>query len=200
VARHRRPARDLRIAIDCLPLETKGAMLDGVESSQIIVGAYTDREGGVCPMLAAHRHGGRTSFASFARSWDRYTRAGKGPRRATDRELLTLRTMLRASISLEQRGNAELAQAIADHKAAVARRELEREPARSPSLNGHEQDGRPDTGERDRSRELRRRHGWAWLRLFRRLDDYERALEELERFELERLERAESGERELERV
>ena len=62
----RRPARDLRTAIDCLPLATRKAMLEGVEANRIIVGAYTDRKGGVCPMLAAHRNGGRTSLASFA--------------------------------------------------------------------------------------------------------------------------------------
>ena len=71
----RRPARDLRTAIDCLPLQTRKAMLEGVEANRIIVGAYTDRNGGVCPMLAAHRNGGRTSLASFARAWDRYTGA-----------------------------------------------------------------------------------------------------------------------------
>ncbi len=71
--RRSRPARDLRTAIDCLPLTTRKAMLGGVESNRIIVGAYTDRSGGVCPMLAAHRNGGRTSLASFARAWDRYT-------------------------------------------------------------------------------------------------------------------------------
>ena len=34
--------------------------------------------------------------------------------------------------------------------------------------------GRPkrDTGERNRMPELRRRHGWAWSRLFRRYDTY----------------------------
>jgi hypothetical protein len=42
-------------------------MLDGIRSSPIVVGAYTDGRGGVCPMLAAHRRGGRTSFVSFAR-------------------------------------------------------------------------------------------------------------------------------------
>ena len=71
--RRSRPARDLRTAIDCLPLKTRKAMLGGVESNRIIVGAYTDRSGGVCPMLAAHRNGGRTSLASFARAWDSYT-------------------------------------------------------------------------------------------------------------------------------
>ena len=99
-----RPARDLRLAIDCLPLRTRRAMLDGiVERAAIIVGAYTDRHGGVCPMLAAHRNGGRTSLASFARAWDRYT--GRARRRgpATERELRTLRAMLEASIGLRGR-------------------------------------------------------------------------------------------------
>ena len=43
----RRPARDLRIAVDCLPLQTRKAMLDGIEANRIIVGAYTDRQGGI---------------------------------------------------------------------------------------------------------------------------------------------------------
>ena len=99
----RRPARDLRTAIDCLPLQTRKAMLAGVESNRIIVGAYTDRKGGVCPMLAAHRNGGRTSLASFARAWDRYTGVrGRRARAATERELNTLRTMLEASIALDE--------------------------------------------------------------------------------------------------
>ena len=99
--RRRRPARDLRDAIDCLPLRTREAMLDGIGAGRIIVGAYTDRQGGVCPMLAAHRNGGRTSLASFARAWDRYTGA-KRARPATARELTTLRAMLEASIALEE--------------------------------------------------------------------------------------------------
>ena len=98
----RRPARDLRTAIDCLPLETRKAMLTGVEANRIIVGAYTDRKGGVCPMLAAHRNGGRTSLASFAHAWDRYTGARGRPRAATDRELQTLTAMLEASIALDE--------------------------------------------------------------------------------------------------
>jgi hypothetical protein len=77
-------------------------MLEGIATSRIIVGAYTDRKGGVCPMLAAHRNGGRTSLASFARAWDRYTGARRRPRPATERELNTLRAMLEASIGLEE--------------------------------------------------------------------------------------------------
>jgi hypothetical protein len=98
----RRPARDLRTAIDCLPLETRKAMLTGVEANRIIVGAYTDRKGGICPMLAAHRNGGRTSLASFAHAWDRYTGARGRPRPATERELHTLTAMLEASIALDE--------------------------------------------------------------------------------------------------
>src|SRR3954465_7421157 len=61
--RRSRPARDLRTAIDCLPLKTRKAMLGGVESNRIIVGAYTDRSGGACPRLPAPRHGGTTTPA-----------------------------------------------------------------------------------------------------------------------------------------
>jgi hypothetical protein len=100
--RRRRPARDLRAAIDCLPVQTRKAMLTGVERNRIIVGAYTDRDGGICPMLAAHRNGGRTSLASFARAWDRYTGARGRPRPASERELTTLRAMLEASIMLAE--------------------------------------------------------------------------------------------------
>jgi hypothetical protein len=152
-----------------MPLRSREAMLGGIEANDIIVGAYTDRRGGVCPMLAAHRNGGRTSLASFARAWDQYTGARGRPRRATPRELNTLRAMLEASIALDQ--GVDLS--------AVTR------PRR---------DGAADTGERNRARELRDRAGWAWLRPFRRLDEYERALAELEALERERR----APERELE--
>ena len=78
----RPPIQSLRQAIDCLPLYTRVAMLEGVRSNDIIVGAYVDRRGGVCPMLAAHRCGGRTDFLTFARSWDRFAttkRARRAP-------------------------------------------------------------------------------------------------------------------------
>jgi hypothetical protein len=122
-------------------------------------------------MLAAHRNGGRTSLASFARAWDRYTKAGGWPRPATERELRTLTAMLEASIALDEQGDGELGEAIADHRATVDGRERTRR--RRPR----------DTGERDRTRELRTRHGWAWLRPFRRLDEYEVAMRELEDLE-----------------
>jgi hypothetical protein len=121
----RRPARELRIAIDCLPLQTRRAMLEGIGSNQIIVGAYTDRKGGVCPMLAAHRNGGRTSYISVARAWDRYTGA-KRPRPATQRELNALRAMLEASIALDELPSlsevAREAQKLRDRRLRVFRR------------------------------------------------------------------------------
>ena len=86
----------LRTAVDMLPIDTKRAMLVGLDNEAIITGAYT-HDGGICPMLAAHRRGGRTSQESFARAWDRYPGATSG-RRATERELRTLRTMLEASL------------------------------------------------------------------------------------------------------
>ena len=79
-----------------LPIETKRAMLAGLDSETIVTGAYT-HDGGICPMLAAHRRGGRTDRESFARAWDRYTGAGRG-RRASEREVRTLRCMLEASL------------------------------------------------------------------------------------------------------
>ncbi len=130
--RHRSSSRlveDLRLTIDCLPVATRVAMLEGVRASErVIVGAYTDREGGVCPMLAAHRRGGRTSFLSFARAWDRFTRAGSRCRRATRRELGILIGQLEASLLSVEHG--DLAAAIGEHRASVERRErAERDPA-----------------------------------------------------------------------
>jgi hypothetical protein len=157
----RRTAQELRQAIDCLPVRTREAMLEGINENDIIVGAYTDRDGRVCPMLAAHRYGGRTSLASFARAWDRYTCARR-PRPATEREVRTLRAMLEASLMYQDEVS-DLAVAAAEHRA----------------LLGSTRRPRP-TGETSRLRELRHRAGWAWLRVFRRYDDYSAALAQIE--------------------
>jgi hypothetical protein len=118
-SKRQRRSDDLRRAIDCLPEKTKVAMLDGITASTIIVGAYTDRRGGVCPMLAAHRHGGRTNLLAFARSWDRFCSA-KRPRQATERELAVLKAHLEASLlGIEA---ADLDEAIREHQAAARER------------------------------------------------------------------------------
>src|SRR3954469_13514005 len=136
----RKVAQELRQASDCLPERTREAMLEGLDHNEIIVGAYTDRHGRVCPMLAAHRNGGRTSLATFAKAWDRYTGAKKRPRPATDRELRTLRSRPKASLMY---GGSELAAAAAEHQALAARR---------PQTADRRE--RRDTGERSRLKEL----------------------------------------------
>ena len=110
-----------------MPLATRQAMIDGIAGNPIIVGAYASPDGGICPMLAAHRNGGRTSYAAFARAWDRYARAGRRPRLATGRELKALTAMLEASVAEDGvRGAEALRRAIAEHRSsqfARARRE-----------------------------------------------------------------------------
>jgi len=109
----------LRLAIDCMPVATREAMLRGLGANErIIVGAYVDDLGGVCPMLAAHRSGGRTDFLSFAKSWDRFTRAGGRARVATERELRILTAQLRDSMAGD--GGLEFDEAMREHRALVA--------------------------------------------------------------------------------
>jgi hypothetical protein len=184
--RARNPIEELRTAIDCLPVDTRVAMLEGVRSNDIIVGAYTDRRGGVCPMLAAHRCGGRTDLLAFAHAWDRFGRELKGrARRASEREVRILTNHLEDSLLAE--GRPDLEGAIHDHRRLLAQRGDAPGPVARPKV-------RP--GEPDRSRELARKPGWSWLRPFRRYDDYERALARVEA-EHEALAEADETQREL---
>jgi hypothetical protein len=159
--RPRSTISELRQAVEALPRRTRIAMLEGIDANDIIVGAYTDGHG-ICPMLAAHRSGGRTNLISFARAWDRFAfrdSRDNRARRATERELRVLRTQLEASLIDEDLPTRDLRAALDEHRALVERRR-ERPP-----------------GDRDRSRELRGKPGWAWLRPFRRYDEYEHALQ-----------------------
>ena len=157
--RTRSTIEDLRRVIDCLPTRTREAMLEGIRTNDIIVGAYSDRLGGVCPMLAAHRCGGRTSFISFARAWDAFTGVRRA-RRATLRELRVLETNLVASLAADAQrsaagiGAVDLGGAIADHQAATRAR---------------------------RSREAQASGGWGFLAERRGRQAAERALERAER-------------------
>jgi hypothetical protein len=155
--------RHLRYAIDRLPVKTRIAMLEGIRSNEIIAGAYVDRRGGVCPMLAAHRQGSRTTVLPFARAWDGFTGARRA-RRATQREVGILVSHLEASLLADE--HVDLAAAIAEHRELVGRRET------IPAAASH--------GREERRAEPVVSSGRAWLRPFRRLDDYQRALERLE--------------------
>jgi hypothetical protein len=72
--------------------------------------------------------------------------------------------MLEASLMY---GGPELADAISDHRAVQAR---------SPQPAAR----RRHTGEGSRLNELKRKPGWAWLRVFRRYDDFQAALAQAE--------------------
>ena len=133
----RDPISSLRTAIDCLPARTRRAMLDGIRANPIVVGAYTDSRGGICPMLAAHRHGGRTSFVSFARAWDAFART-RAVRRATEREVRTLEHLLVASLAAE--AETDLGAAIAEYRRRsfpeILARRLKPQDERTPALSG----------------------------------------------------------------
>ncbi|MCA1700102.1 MAG: hypothetical protein LC790_14830 [Actinobacteria bacterium] len=70
-----------------------------MERNRIIVGADANLTG-LCPIMAASGSAQQVG-RPFARAWDRYARA-RLPRAATERELVTLRSMLQTSIDGEQ--------------------------------------------------------------------------------------------------
>lgn len=95
---------ELRQVVDELPVHVRIAMLEGVHHERLIAGAYTDDRDGVCPMLAAHRHGARHSHPDFARTWDEFAEAPiEGFRIAKPQHVAALGDVLRASIEEELR-------------------------------------------------------------------------------------------------
>jgi hypothetical protein len=148
----KRHAQRLRNVVDSLPFETQRAMLDGLRRyDRIIAGAYSDRYGGVCPMLAAHRCGGRTDFRSFARAWDGFAGA-KRARAVTDRERHTLQAQLEVAVMEEER-----------------RRDLVRLARRASedAARRHSEERQGKQGRTPPARRLR-----SWLGPFRRWDRY----------------------------
>jgi hypothetical protein len=139
MAKRRNNAQRLRNAVYALPARTKAAMLRGIRSNRVIVGAYVDKRGGVCPMLAAHRNGGRTNFGTFACAWDAYTGAHRRkPRRASRREVRALEgylemSLVRDGIELDAEPNPDrpLSEEVREVKAA--RRRLAEAEARDGS-------------------------------------------------------------------
>jgi hypothetical protein len=152
-------------------------MLTGIERNEIIAGAYSHGDG-VCPMLAAHRAGGRTTAIAFAKAWDRFAFRNvrrQQPRRATKRELMILKMYLQASLLAAP---AEQAVTTAPKPARPTP-----EPAaitRSTPTHVASRLAPDGPGDEDRGPELGARPGWSWTRLVRRYDDYERLMALLE--------------------
>ncbi|MGI8429909.1 MAG: hypothetical protein ACR2OB_11555 [Solirubrobacteraceae bacterium] len=200
--RRRRPAQELRAAIDGLPLEVRQAVLEGIQHQRIIAGAHVDGAGGVCPMAAADVRWRSIGAASVqraqaaARAWDRYAQATSGWHAASDRQLLALRAMLEASIleqfplttsplSEAERTTSPPEAILEDERAVVRTAPADSRQAVRARLASRPLAPRPraDAGDRDRTSELRHSNGWSWLRLFRNYDDYEEALRSLSELE-----------------
>ncbi len=145
---------ELRRSIDLLPERTRKAMLVGLENNTVITGAFSGA-GGACPMLAAHRAGGRTSACSFPEAWDRFT--GVAGRRivrpATEYEVQILRREIEAS--LEPPPPTMFAEAIAEHLAAVAARAREEVLAQQETPAQEETPAQQETPAQARRRRLR---------------------------------------------
>src|SRR5436190_3445598 len=127
MAKRRNNAQRLRNAVYAMPSHTKEAMLRGIRTNRVIIGAYVDKRGGVCPMLAAHRNGGRTNFGTFARAWDAFTDANRRkPRRASRREVRTLEGYLEMALTRE--GTSPGAEPLPERPLAEAVREIQATP------------------------------------------------------------------------
>jgi hypothetical protein len=169
--------------VQCLPRVTRIAMLEALDAGPIIAGAYTSDDG-ICPMLAAHRAGGRCSAAFFAEAWDRFAfRDSRGrrttARRVNERELRILRVHLEASLLDEELVDATLAGALREHRKLVMQRRSTVDRESVAECGRPSETTRPRPGDRNRAVELRDRAGWVWSRLFRRYDEYEAALVDL---------------------
>lgn len=120
--RERRRSRRHRALYDAvweLPLQSRQVMLAALEDEQLIAGAFADRRGGICPMLAVHRRGVRAVVGSFPSAWDGFTRARR-PRRATPRELDILRAVLEESLHLSSDPGADPGARAAEANAAAS--------------------------------------------------------------------------------
>jgi hypothetical protein len=160
VPKRRSSAQRLRASVEAMPPATRAAMLRGIDENEIIVGAYVDNHsGGICPMLAAHRHGERTAFGTFARAWDQFTRADpKKPRRATRREIRALRSYLERGMIGGEISGTPLGNEVRDVQAS--RRRLAEAEAREGADRSVEQmlSEAQAEAEQERSEQLAREH------------------------------------------
>jgi hypothetical protein len=154
---------ELRRSIDVLPERTRKAMLSGVASNTVITGSFTDGTG-VCPMVAAHREGGRTNCVSFPEAWDRFCGVhGRNiTRAATLEEVSVLRAQLEDSLTIGV-SDTFLSDAITDHISLVnARRRRTRKSSDAPvDLTGAIHEHRESA--RDRRAREAEQTGLDWL-------------------------------------
>lgn len=171
------PAEDLSLAIEKLSLTTRGAMLEAVRcpATRLIAGSYVVPGGGVCPLLAAHRRGGRshdasTTTSAFADVWDRFTGTPNGEPRLIDAgKRRTLEGLLLvASLAREQLRREAAERREREARGAIARVRAGRGARLESLLRGE--------GDCNRAQELARRAGWAWLGVYRRYDEYRTAV------------------------
>lgn len=128
---------ELRRSIDVLPERTRKAMLVGLGNNTVITGAFAGGDG-ACPMMAAHREGGRTSVCSFPQAWDSFCGvAGRNiVRPATEYEVQILRREIEASLA--PAAPSLFAEVIAEHEAAREARARDEARAREQALVEHE--------------------------------------------------------------
>jgi hypothetical protein len=144
---------ELRRSIDVLPERTRKAMLHGLGNNTVITGAFAAGGSGACPMMVAHREGGRTSCCSFPEAWDKFTGVyGRHiVRQATEYEVQILCEEIEAS--LVPLPNV-LSDAIAEHQAIVEARRREAEVAAQQPIVEYEESPAPAEAPR-RKRRLR---------------------------------------------
>jgi hypothetical protein len=129
---------ELRRSIDVLPERTRKAMLHGLGNNTVITGAFAASGQGACPMLVAHREGGRTSCCTFPEAWDKFTGVyGRAIiREATPYEVQILCEEIAASLVPTPN---VLSDAIAEHQAIVEARRQEAEIAAQQPAVEHEE-------------------------------------------------------------
>jgi len=114
---------ELRRSLDVLPERTRKAMLHGLGNNTVITGAFAASNQGACPMMVAHREGGRTSCCTFPEAWDKFTGVyGRHIiREATQYEVQILCEEIEASL-VPLPNVLSLSDAIAAHQAIVQAR------------------------------------------------------------------------------
>lgn len=146
---------ELRRSIDVLPERTRKAMLVGLGNNTVITGAFAGGGAGACPMMAAHREGGRTSVCSFPQAWDTFCGvAGRQiVRPATEYEVQILRREIEAS--LQPAGPSELGEAIEEYQASMAQRRRAETAAEQQQLAAQQQPAEQETPAQPGRRRLR---------------------------------------------